>query len=77
MDRSIAIMERHGVAVERVRAVDHVIPPGGYPDMTEHGFERPALFEAEFAADILVIGTPIWLGGSPPCARGSSNGSTG
>src|SRR5207244_1174951 len=38
---------------------------GGWPDMTEHGWERdewPAIFEQVMASDILVICTPIWLG---------------
>jgi multimeric flavodoxin WrbA len=64
-DRSIAIMERNGVTVDVVRAVDHAIATGVYPDMTEHGWERdewPALFERVLAADILVLLTPIWLG---------------
>jgi multimeric flavodoxin WrbA len=64
-DRSIAIMERNGVAVEQFRAVDHEIATGVYPDMTEHGWERddwPAIFERVIAADILVLLTPIWLG---------------
>ena len=39
-DRSIAIMERNGVAVEQFRAIDHAIATGVYPDMTEHGWER-------------------------------------
>src|ERR671931_126933 len=39
-DRSIAIMRQHGVAVEVIRAVDHAIAFGVYPDMTEHGWER-------------------------------------
>jgi multimeric flavodoxin WrbA len=65
MDRSIGVMRRAGVSVEVIRAVDHVIAPGVMPDMTEHGAERddwPALQERILAADILVIGTPIWLG---------------
>ena len=64
-DRSIAVMERNGVAVEVVRAVDHVLAPGVQPDMTEHGFERddwPQIFERVMAADILVLLAPIWLG---------------
>src|SRR5215217_7031483 len=64
-DRTIAIMERSGVTVDRYRAVDHVIATGVYPDMTEHGWERddwPAIFETVKAADILVLTTPIWLG---------------
>lgn len=65
IDVSKAIMERNGVSVEVVRAVDLEIAPGVYPDMTEHGWERdewPGLFEKVMAADILVLGTPIWLG---------------
>ena len=65
MDRSIAVMEAQGVTVDRMRAVDHDIPPGVWPDMREHGWahdEWPALFERVMAADILVLGTPIWLG---------------
>lgn len=64
-DRSIAIMRDQGVRVDVVRAVDHDIAPGVYPDMTEHGFERdewPAIHARVMAADILVLMTPIWLG---------------
>ena len=39
-DISMEIMRRQGVTVELVRAVDHDIPVGVYPDMTEHGFDR-------------------------------------
>ncbi len=58
-------MERNGVAVAHLHLVDHHVPPGIYPDMTEHGYDRddwPKLWEKVLAADILVIGTPIWLG---------------
>ena len=64
-DRSMEIMRRQGVAVDAIRAVDHDIATGVWPDMTEHGWERdewPALFERVLAADILVLCTPIWLG---------------
>jgi multimeric flavodoxin WrbA len=64
-DRSIAIMERLGVEVESIRAVDHEIATGVYGDMTEHGWERddwPAIYERVMAADVLVLLTPIWLG---------------
>jgi hypothetical protein len=33
-DRSIAIMEENGVVVETVRAIDHYIATGVWPDMT-------------------------------------------
>ena len=65
MDISIAIMEANGVAVEQIRAVDHDFAAGVYPDMTEHGAARdewPSAYAQVEAADILVIGTPIWLG---------------
>ncbi len=60
-----AIMEKQGVTVDHVRPVDHDIAHGVYPDMTDHGWdvdEWPAIYERVQAADILVIGTPIWLG---------------
>ena len=62
---STAIMKANGVAVDVVRAVDHDIATGVWPDMTEHGWpvdEWPALFDQVMAADILVLCTPIWLG---------------
>ena len=64
-DRSIAIMERNGVTVDVIRAVDREIATGVYPDMTEHGWdvdEWPAISEQVMAADILVLLSPIWLG---------------
>lgn len=65
IDVSRAIMEANGVHTESVRAVDFDLPPGVYPDMTEHGFDRddwPDLCRKVLDAEILVIGTPIWLG---------------
>jgi multimeric flavodoxin WrbA len=65
MTLSQGIMRANGVTVDTFRPVDHDVAPGVYPDMTEHGFERddwPPLQERVMAADILVIGTPIWLG---------------
>ncbi|HLG01006.1 MAG TPA: NAD(P)H-dependent oxidoreductase [Acidimicrobiia bacterium] len=72
-DISIEIMKRQKVTVETIRAVDHDIPPGVYPDMTEHGWDRddwPGLWEKVMAADILVLLSPIWLGEkSSVCTR--------
>src|SRR2546423_5306071 len=64
-DISIEIMHRQGVTVDVVRAVDHDIATGVWPDMTEHGWagdDWPAIFEQVRAAHILVLCTPIWLG---------------
>jgi multimeric flavodoxin WrbA len=52
--RSVAIMRQLGVQVDMIRAVDHDIATGVYPDMTEHGAERdewPELFPRVMAAD--------------------------
>lgn len=65
MDLSAEIMRRQGVSVELLRATDYEIPPGVWPDMTEHGWERddwPQVHDKVMGADMLVIGTPIWLG---------------
>jgi len=62
---STAIMEKNGIATDVVRPVDTQLAVGVYPDMTEHGWERdawPEIYEKVKAADILVIGSPIWLG---------------
>jgi len=62
IDISRTIMEKNGVAVDVVRAVDHDIAYGVWPDMTEHGWEHdawPAILAQVMAADILVITSPI------------------
>ena len=73
IDRSVALMQAQGVTVDQVRAVDHDIAPGVWPDMREHGAETdewPALYERVMGADIVVLGTPIWLGEkSSVCSR--------
>ncbi len=65
IEKSRHIMEKNGVTTEELRPVDYLIPPGVYPDMTEHGWEKddwPDIFKKVMDAHILVIGTPIWLG---------------
>lgn len=72
MADSMAIMRDQGVAVELVRAVDHDIAPGVQPDMSEQfpDDEWPAIYSKVLAADILVLGSPIWLGEkSSVCTR--------
>jgi len=62
---SKGIMEKNGVHVELLRPIDFNIAYGVYPDMKEKGWdvdEWPSLYEKVKAADILVIGSPIWLG---------------
>ncbi|MEQ8936918.1 MAG: flavodoxin family protein [Amphiplicatus sp.] len=73
MEVSRAIMRKQGVSVESVRLVDHDIAAGVQPDMTQFGWKRddwPSIWLKIHAADILVVGTPIWLGQhSSVCAR--------
>ena len=62
---SAEIMKRKGVTVHHIRPSDHKIATGVWPDMTKHGHEFddwPAIYELVTEADILVLGTPIWLG---------------
>ncbi len=62
---SKAIMGKEKVSVEEIRFVDHDVATGVQPDMKEHGWEKdewPELFKKIFSADILIVGTPIWLG---------------
>lgn len=65
ISRSTQIMHQHGVEVDHLRAVDHDIATGVWPDMTEHGWatdEWPSLFHRVLDAHILVLCGPIWLG---------------
>ena len=65
LDVSKHIMEENDVDVELIRVVDHQVANGVYPDMTEHGWDEdewPEIYEKVQEADILVLGTPIWLG---------------
>ncbi len=65
MQVSKNIMDKHGVKTEVVRAIDHDIAVGVYPDMREHGWDSddwPQIYKKVQAADVLVICGPIWLG---------------
>jgi multimeric flavodoxin WrbA len=59
------IMRRAGVAVETIRPATMPIAFGVQPDMREHGWPEdawPGIWEKIAAAEILILGTPIWLG---------------
>lgn len=65
IETSRNIMDKHGVKTEVIRAIDHDIATGIYPDMREHGWqtdEWPEIYEKVKQADIVVIAGPIWLG---------------
>lgn len=62
---SKSILEKNKVTTEVIRPVDYDIAPGVYPDMKEHGFEKdewPEIQKKVMDANILIIGSPIWLG---------------
>ena len=73
MEQAMAIMRARGVEVDAIRAADHDIATGVLPDMTTEGAARddwPQLERRVLDADILVLGTPIWLGDkSSVCTR--------
>jgi multimeric flavodoxin WrbA len=57
----LAAFVRHGVKGEIVRALDHDIRPGVVSDMGK-GDDWPDLRKKIVAADIFVLGLPIWMG---------------
>jgi multimeric flavodoxin WrbA len=57
----LAAMVTHGVKGEIVRALDHDIKPGVLSDMGK-GDDWPKLRRKIVAADIFVLGLPIWMG---------------
>ena len=65
MEVSKAIMTKEKVKIDEIRFIDHQVATGVYPDMTEHGWDTdawPSLSKRIMDADILIVGTPIWLG---------------
>ena len=65
MARVAGVMETEGVEVELIHMLDHQVGFGMVKDTTEIGDasdDWPAIHAKVMAADILVVGTPIWLG---------------
>ena len=65
MDVSMQLMAKENVSIDQIRLVDHEVASGVQPDMTQYGWEKdewPALFDRIMDANILIVGTPIWLG---------------
>jgi multimeric flavodoxin WrbA len=65
VEHSRKIMQDQGVKTEVIRAIDHDIATGIYPDMTKKGWDKdewPEIYKKVLATDILVIAGPIWLG---------------
>lgn len=65
IERSGGIMRQAGVSVEVLHARQHEIAFGMVKDATSDGAAKddwPAIQQQVMAADIVVIGSPIWLG---------------
>src|SRR5689334_7150298 len=65
LNRTAGIMEEQGVKLEQIHAWDYQIAFGMEKDLTKSGWDHddwPEIQAKIMAADILVIGTPIWLG---------------
>ena len=64
INRAAGIMEAEGVEVDHIYALDYDIAFGMVMDASESGQKDdwPALHKRVMDADILVIGSPIWLG---------------
>lgn len=64
LDKASGIMEEQGVNIEHVYALEHEIAFGMMKDGREEGLQDawPKIQNKIMKADILVLGTPIWLG---------------
>lgn len=65
MQLSQDILKKEKVKFEEIRFIDKDVAVGVYPDMTEHGYEKdewPSIQKKIMDADILILGSPIWLG---------------
>ena len=68
LQQLLEALEGHGVTSEIIRAVDHNILPGVEHD-EGRGDDWPKLLKRLLAADIVILGTPIWLGQSCSVAK--------
>lgn len=65
LDVVAEIFESQEVAVDRIRLSAFRLAPGVYPDMRDRGWDHddwPQISPRVLGADIIVLGTPIWLG---------------
>ena len=65
LNRAAGVMESQGVKVEMLHALDYDIAFGMEKDLKKHGRKSddwPKIHQKIMDADILVLGTPIWLG---------------
>jgi multimeric flavodoxin WrbA len=61
-------LRTHGVPMETIRVVNFDVRPGTSSDEGQ-GDEWPTIRERVLAADILVFGTPVWMGAPSSVAK--------
>ncbi|RKL69241.1 8-demethyl-8-aminoriboflavin-5'-phosphate (AFP) synthase RosB [Salipaludibacillus neizhouensis] len=54
-------LNKEGTETEEIRIADYQVSPGMAPDMG-NGDEWPKIMEKVLSANIVIIGTPIWIG---------------
>lgn len=72
LDAVAHLMTRAEVTVTTIHAAAHAIAPGVQPDMREQGWPDdawPELWPVFEQADIIVLGTPLWLGAESSICR--------
>ncbi|MEO7409693.1 MAG: flavodoxin family protein [Sphingomicrobium sp.] len=65
LDVVAEIFATQAVELSRLRLAKYQLAPGVFPDMTLHGWAKddwPEISPIVLDADIIVLGTPIWLG---------------
>jgi len=62
IDKAIGLFVEQDVQAESIRVVDYYIAFGVSSQKLDERDEWPAILEKVLAADILVIGSPIWFG---------------
>lgn len=61
LKQTLAALQEQGASGELLRVVDYNIKPGVTSDEGE-GDDWPMIRQKMLAADILILGTPVWLG---------------
>jgi multimeric flavodoxin WrbA len=62
-------LESHDVSTDLVRVAAHNVAPGVLSEAQGPDDEWPALRERVLAADIVILGTPVWLGNPSSICR--------
>ncbi|PTL40061.1 flavodoxin family protein [Alkalicoccus saliphilus] len=61
LEEAAAWFEKLGIETEEIRLADYRILPGMKPDMG-NGDQWPDIMKKVMQAEILIVGTPVWIG---------------